>query len=146
MSTSRKPSRTSTVVLVDTSALLALGTPRDQHHGRAVAIARAHFGAGGRLTGTTLVLAEFHSLALYRQGIEAAREGLRRLVEDPGYDWRSASLDLVRAATATWLDRFTDQAFSLTDAVSFELMRREKIGTAFAFDKHFVTAGFELLT
>lgn len=145
-SISHRPSRNNTVVLVDTSALLALGAPRDQHHARAVAIARSLFAAGGRLIGTTFVLAEFHGLALHRQGIEAAREGLRRLNEDPGYDWRSVSPDLVRDATATWLVRFSDQAFSLTDAVSFEVMRREKIGTAFAFDRHFVTAGFELLT
>lgn len=44
-----------------------------------------------------------------------------------------------------WLDRFHDQPFSLTDAVSFELMRRERVTHAFAFDPHFVTAGFELV-
>jgi len=44
-----------------------------------------------------------------------------------------------------WLGRFSDQRFSLTDAVSFEVMRREQISRAFAFDQHFVTAGFELL-
>jgi len=30
--------------------------------------------------------------------------------------------------------------------VSFELMRREKVAVAFAFDRDFVTAGFDLLT
>lgn len=97
------------------------------------------------MIGTTLVLAEFHTLALHRQGIAAARDGLRRLSEDPGYEWRDVSVDLVRDATAAWLVRFADQTFSLTDAVSFEIMRREKIDAAFAFDRHFITAGFELL-
>jgi len=143
-STSRRHSKNDTV-LVDTSALLALGAPRDQYHTRAVALARAYFGTGGRMVGTTLVLAEFHALALHRQGSDAAREGLRRLSEDPGYEWRDVPVELVRDATDAWLARFADQAFSLTDAVSFEIMRREKISTAFAFDRHFVTAGFELL-
>ena len=44
-----------------------------------------------------------------------------------------------------WLTRFADQAFSLTDAVTFELMRRERLAAAFAYDKDFVTAAFELL-
>jgi predicted nucleic acid-binding protein len=41
--------------------------------------------------------------------------------------------------------RFEDQPFSLVDAVSFELMRREDVTSAFAFDHHFEVAGFELL-
>jgi predicted nucleic acid-binding protein len=31
------------------------------------------------------------------------------------------------------------------DAVSFEVMRRRRIEAAFAFDRHFETAGFRLL-
>lgn len=109
-------------------------------------MARRLFSGSGRLIGTTLVLGEFHGLALQRQGPDAAREALARLLEDPGYVWLGVSGDLVREAAAAWLERFRDQRFSLTDAVSFEVMRREKIGAAFAFDRHFVTAGFELLS
>jgi predicted nucleic acid-binding protein len=43
------------------------------------------------------------------------------------------------------LDRFGDQRFSLTNAVSFEVMRRLRLSRAFAFDHHFVVAGFEPL-
>jgi predicted nucleic acid-binding protein len=45
----------------------------------------------------------------------------------------------------SWLDRSPDQSFPLADAVSFELMRRERLTQAFASDQHYVTAGFELL-
>lgn len=137
--------KTSSAALVDTSALLALGAPRDQHHERAVTIARNFLAGNGRLVGTTLVLGEFHGLALQRQGPETARAALAQLLDDPVYEWVGVSLDLVRDAASAWLDRFRDQRFSLADAVSFEVMRREKIHTAFAFDRHFVTAGFELL-
>jgi predicted nucleic acid-binding protein len=34
---------------------------------------------------------------------------------------------------------------SAVDAVSFVLMRRERIRTAFAFDHHFAAAGFRLV-
>jgi predicted nucleic acid-binding protein len=52
---------------------------------------------------------------------------------------------LVSDAVFSWLDRSPDQSFPLADAVSFELMRRERLTRAFAFDQHYVTAGFELL-
>jgi predicted nucleic acid-binding protein len=44
-----------------------------------------------------------------------------------------------------WLERFDDQRFSLADAVSFEVMRREKVKQAFAFDQRFEIAGFALV-
>jgi hypothetical protein len=50
------------------------------------------------------------------------------------------------AASAAWLDRHRDQDVTLTDAVSFEVMRRQRIRQAFAFDTHFLTAGFEFLS
>ncbi len=51
----------------------------------------------------------------------------------------------MRDASSNWLTRFDDQPFSLVDAVSFEVMRREDVTSAFAFDHHFEVAGFELL-
>jgi hypothetical protein len=42
-------------------------------------------------------------------------------------------------------ERFDDQRFSLVDAVGFEVMRRQKVKRARAFDQHFEIAGFELV-
>lgn len=119
--------------------------PRDQHHAEAVAIGRRFLSQHGRWVGTTLVLAELHSHLLRARGPGTARKHVKELLEDPSYQWVHAPAPLVHDAIEAWLERFSDQRFSLTDAVSFEVMRREKIGTAFAFDRHFVTAGFELL-
>ncbi len=63
---------------------------------------------------------------------------------DPLSEWRDVSVPLIEAAVVGWLGRFADQRFSLTD-VSFELMRRERLTAAFAFDEDFRTAGYELL-
>ena len=79
------------------------------------------------------------------RGPTAARRTITALLEDPAYEWHDASLPLIRAAVASWLERFTDQRFSLTDAVSFEVMRRQRLTTAFAFDEDFEVAGFDLL-
>lgn len=135
----------STRALVDTSALLAVAHPRDQSHADAVAIGRRFLAQGGRWVGTTLVLAELHGHLLRSRGPVAARTHLRELLDDPSYEWLDTALRDVHDGLGSWLERFRDQRFSLTDAVSFELMRREKIETAFAFDRHFVTAGFALL-
>ena len=92
-----------------------------------------------------MVLAEFHGHVLHRRGPAPARAVVSALLEDPLYQWRDVPVALVRAAIAGWLERFRDQHFSLTDAVSFELMRQDRLAAAFAFDTDFVTAGFELL-
>ena len=132
-------------VLVDTGALLALSHGRDQHHGRAVDIARRHRSSGGTFVGTTLVLSEFYSHLLYLRDAAVARSALRHLLEDPILEWLEVGPDLVGNASSNWLTRFEDQRFSLVDAVSFEVMRLENVTSAFAFDHHFEVAGFELL-
>lgn len=131
---------------VDTSALLALSHRRDQYHERAIAIARQHQRAGGTYVSSTLVLTEFHTHLLYLRGPTAARTALTRLLDDPAHAWQAVSADLIRDAETRWLARFADQRFSLADAVSFEVMSRETLRHAFAFDRHFELAGFSLLS
>lgn len=133
------------LVLVDTSALLAVANPRDQYHGQAVAAARRHLAAGGRFVGSTLVLGELHGHLLQRRGPRPARTVLSALLEDAAYEWVETSGALIAAAAGNWLERFADQRFSLTDAVSFELMKSRRLRTAFAYDEDFRRAGYEVL-
>ena len=92
-----------------------------------------------------LVLGELHGHLLHRRGPAQAHDLTDALLDDSAYEWVDTTVDLVRTAVASWIERFRDQAFSLTDAVSFEVMRREGLRAAFAYDDHFRTAGFELL-
>lgn len=131
---------------IDTSALLALASSRDQYHGRAVAIEKQFRRQGGRWFATTLVLAELHGHLLRRIDPQSARRVIDALLADPVFEWHGCTADLARAAIERWIVGFADQRFSLTDAVTFELMRSERVKRAFAFDRDFTTAGFALLT
>jgi predicted nucleic acid-binding protein len=128
--------------LVDTGALLAVANPRDQYHAEAVAIGRRFLAAGGRWVGTVLVLGELHGHLLQRRGPEVARAHVDELLADPAYEWLDVTAELIGEASERWLGRFRDQPFSLTDAVSFEVMRRARLTTAFAFGHHFEVAGY----
>jgi predicted nucleic acid-binding protein len=130
---------------VDTGALLALASSRDQYHARAVATEAKFRRAGGQWVGTTLVLAELHGHLIRRLDPREARRIMASVIADRAFDWRDASIELVRGGVERWIAGYSDQRFSLTDAVTFELMRRERIGRAFAFDRDFETAGYELL-
>ena len=130
---------------IDTGALLALASSRDPYHARAVATETRFRRGGGRWVGSTLVLAELHGHLIRRIAPDAARRTVAALLADPAFEWHGATPELLQGAIDQWLTRFSDQAFSLTDAVTFELMRRERMSVAFAYDKDFVTAGFELL-
>jgi predicted nucleic acid-binding protein len=128
-------------VLVDTSAFYALVDDRDPNHGRALE-------AVERLTATEdlvtheYVVVETISLVQRRLGMTA----LRRFVDD-----------LLPVAEVAWVDPAMhaeareallasgSRAVSLADRMSFLLMRRRGIGTAFAFDEDFEREGFATL-
>ena len=130
---------------IDTSALLALASSRDQYHRRAVSIERSFRAAGGRWVGSTMVLAELHGHLVRRIDPQGARRVVDALLSDPAFEWCDCTVDLTRRAVNRWIAGYADQRFSLTDAVTFELMREERMTRAFAFDHDFVTAGYELL-
>lgn len=136
---------TAEIAWIDTSALVALATPKDQNHKRAVDVARTFRTRGGLWMSSVLVLAEFHRHALFHRGPAFAREKIKDVLSDPAHTWREVSSALADAALSAWLERFDDQDFSLADAVSFELMKREGLTQAFAFDQHYLIAGFQLL-
>jgi uncharacterized protein len=62
---------------------------------------------------------------------------------------RSEALTILRPdaedehAAVDLFTKFSDKQVSFTDCTSFVLMRRNRLGRAFTFDRHFATAGFE---
>lgn len=97
------------------------------------------------LVTTSLVVAESHGLIVRRCGHAKGLDFLNSLDEPAAQRVVWADPEVVRAARANWIIRHTDKLYSLTDAVSFEIMTREGIRDAFAFDLDFERAGFRLL-
>jgi predicted nucleic acid-binding protein len=130
---------------VDTGAWLAIFHRRDQFHHVAAAELRRLRGLRIPLVVTDLILAEVHLHLLHGVGSRRAADHLATLTFDPLIEEVFVDRSLQSAAMEDWLRRFDDQPFTLADAVSFAVMRKEKIRSAFTFDRHFSIAGFESL-
>jgi predicted nucleic acid-binding protein len=125
-------------VFVDTSALFALVDVDDRRHLRAKQIFDQLLVRERSLT-HSYVAVESEALARRRLGPDAARTLLLDLLPLPSMVWVDEELHL---AGITAVVSAGSRRLSLVDCVSFELMRRERIDTAFAFDRHFAEQGF----
>jgi predicted nucleic acid-binding protein len=131
-------------LFVDTGAWVALADHDDQYHRRAAAAYPELLRAYRPLVTTDLVVAETHIILRLGLGHGPAMAFLSNLRASACIERVWTTADLQSEAEAI-LGRYADQDFSLTDAVSFALMRRRGLRTAFAFDRHFATAGFACL-
>jgi uncharacterized protein len=100
--------------------------------------------ANQRLVTSNHVIGETYTLLRMRLGHPAATEFLART--------RASERTTRVFISQTWEDeaegilgQFSDQDFSFVDATSFVAMRKLELRTAFAFDHHFLVAGFLLL-
>jgi predicted nucleic acid-binding protein len=132
-------------VFVDTSGWLAAVSSRERHHAEAGAAYDELVGRRARLVTTNLVLAEMHILTVRAQDAAAGCALLDAIYADPLYTIVTVTRELESDATDRWLRPYRDHRFSLADAVSFEVMRRERIEEALALDHHFEVAGYKLL-
>jgi len=130
-------------ILLDTSGWVAAINPRDQRHASAREYYRRAIAERQTFVTTNLLLAETHALVARRVGEAAALTLLDQLPHDPLHEVVWSTPDLERDAIDRWLRPRVGQGISLADAVSFEVMRREGLRTAFTFDRDFEVAGFE---
>jgi len=132
-------------VFVDTSGWFAAASARETRHPEAAAVYDDLVRRRVLLVTTNLVVAELHTLVVRERGAPAGCALLDAVYSDPLYRVISVTRDLESAAVDRWLRPYKDHRFSLTDAVSFEVMRGERIEQALALDRHFEVAGFRVL-
>jgi predicted nucleic acid-binding protein len=126
-----------TLVLLDSSAILAVLDRADQNHAAALRAATELARLRCRLFQSTWLRAETHALLIARVGADPAR---RWLSSPPPPTVRPDAADEARGETI--VERYRDKDFSLCDAVSFALMERLGSRAAFTFDRHFEQYGF----
>jgi len=128
-------------LFVDTSAWYPIAVRNHPQHAALAAALSERVRAGTRVVTTNLVIAESHALILHRVHSTAALAFAKTVRQRPHLVVTSTP-ELEAAAIANWLERFEDQGFSLTDAVSFAVMSARGIEEALTLDVHFATAGF----
>ncbi len=130
-------------LFVDTGALVARVLPRDQHHRASRRGWETLENVEVTLFSSEHVLDEAVSLLARQAGGSYAARWARDHLASGEITWLNSNRDDWHEALR-WLEKFSDQKLSLTDCLSFALMRREGIEAVFGFDHHFELAGFEL--
>lgn len=129
-------------VFVDTSAVLAVLNADDMNHSPAKAAWEGLLGSDTDLVTHNYILVETSALVHRRLGLEALR-----IFEDdivPVLDIVWVTPEVHEAAVGAHL-LAAKRSLSLVDCVSFEVMRRAGLRSAFAFDAHFGEFGYELV-
>ncbi|HUT54100.1 MAG TPA: PIN domain-containing protein [bacterium] len=128
------------VIFIDTSALIALAVRDDVNHVAAVKLFDRARGEGHVFLLHNLILVECVSLLHRRKGHEAACRLVREI-----HHFETLLVD--EAVHHESLENFVSSVkrkVSLVDQVSFVVMKRKGIKSAFAFDDDFRKQGFTL--
>lgn len=129
------------MIFVDSGFLLALAQPTDALHQRAAAWA-------GTIAESLLVTEYILVETVNNLSRQADRPRPHRIVAlisgDPNYTVVPASPELFAAGLRLHRER-PDKDWSLTDCISFHLMRERGVTRALAYDLHFEQAGFDAL-
>lgn len=129
-------------MLADTSALLAIHAKVDHNHAKSRAFLRDNPSA--RFVLTEVILAELVARLRPRVGAaEAAAVGRSYLVS-ARFELIFVDVPVISRSLAR-LEQFADKRLSLTDCVSFEVMDRLGLKTAFTFDRDFRDCGYEMV-
>jgi len=131
-------------VFVDTSAWVAVVDSSDSHHPIATRTYKRLLKSPFTFVTTILVVAETQIWLRRRASPEAASTFLKNINESQRVEiiYPNARLE---AEAKRILRQYADQDFSLTDAISFAFMYQNGLTEAFAYDRHFATAGYTII-
>ncbi|MBI4557792.1 MAG: type II toxin-antitoxin system VapC family toxin [Candidatus Hydrogenedentes bacterium] len=131
-------------VFLDTAFAIALTVATDQHHAEAENLANVLSKSGARMITTRAVVLEIgNALARLRYRISALTL-LDALEHDPRVDILPISEELFARAFRLYC-QCRDKEWSLTDCLSFVVMRDRGLSEALTTDTHFQQAGFKVL-
>jgi hypothetical protein len=129
-------------IFIDTGAFLAKEIAADQFHRQALDFWHQIAEESPVLYSSEHVLDEAATLLARRTSYSWATEW--------GFDVLNAGIQFLPTQGDDLKDalhlmrKFADQAVTLTDCISFVLMKKEGLRDAFGFDRHFSAAGYRL--
>jgi len=126
---------------LDTGYALALELSNDANHRAAQDHWRRVSQNLPRLITTTYVFDEVVTFFNSRRRHDKAVAVGKMLMTSPSVDLVAVDDALFQEGWA-YFSRHNDKTYSLTDCISFVVMRRRGLDTAFTFDHHFEQAGF----
>lgn len=129
---------------VDTGFLIALAAPRDQLHEQALSVAQHVRDEEVSLLTTRAVLLELGAALSGLRHRAAAADMLRAIEADPAMEIVALS-DTLYSDALEMFAQHRDKEWSLTDCLSFVVMRARGLTEALAADHHFEQAGFAAL-
>lgn len=129
---------------LDSAYPIALVSSADQHHSVAAEIAAALKAKPVRLLTTRAVLLEIGNALAKPQFRSVATDLLHSFERDPRVEIIPLD-DALYQRGFELFDSRTDKAWSLTDCISFVVMREHELTNALTSDQHFEQAGFTAL-
>ena len=131
-------------VFIDTSALYALVDRNDAGHRAAADAVGKLVRDRRRLVTTDYIVAETVNLANARGGASVGMRVLDLIEQSVGIRVEWIGSDRFDA-TKTFFRKHSDHGYSFTDCSSFTTMRELRVTTALTTDRHFKSAGFQVL-
>lgn len=136
------------LILIDTGALFAFSTPRDQFYQRTYRIIKNLDSTDLKLVTTDYIINEtLNTLITARKG------GYRPAISLVNWLFNKPAIVKIERVNNTRFFQAVrifrrynkDKTWSFTDCVSFVVMKELKIKTAFTFDEHFKQMGIKIL-
>jgi hypothetical protein len=135
---------TATEVFLDTAYAIALSSPKDEHHDKAVELAEQMESSGIKLITTRPVALEIGNALARQRHREASVALLQSLERDPNVEIVPLTEELYARGFELYQNR-SDKEWGITDCISFVIMRERGLNEALTTDEHFEQAGFVAL-
>ena len=128
------------MIFIDTGAFLSRFIVKDSYHKKSLQLWKKIESKKIICYTSNFIIDELATLLIRRTGADFCYDKIHRIYESPQFvvlrptkENELKALELIK--------KYSDQEISFTDCISFELMKSQKIQTAFTFDKHFSFAG-----
>jgi hypothetical protein len=131
------------LLFIDTGAFLARYIQSDGFHNQANKLWSKIEKKGLHCVTSNFVLDELATLLFRRTYPKFAESRMINI-------YNSTSIEIIRPSredelfAISLMKKFSDHEISFTDCISFSIMKKKKLSTAFSFDRHFSIAGFLL--